>query len=366
MKHSPPLSSVRLPLLLAGCLLCAPLAQAVAQTTKVPVPSSSPQWEKLLAANSRITAAHVVWKRWRHIAPANNDKEADKWEAVVVAAARKRGLSEAEAKKEGKAARQDVAHTAQTLQTQLDFTRVGSSVLCTTDYFDGRNIRTIEFSDGTDDLSIQSTTGAAKKNLDGTLFREVDEVLGHSVKGFQLLRLLTGLPLNERFSESNPIASEKDSTLVTLPGGDVAMQRMLHTEKRGQVEEMLGPDEVVFEKEQLYPVSASSFGIAMNFKNGKMIANRGPRRFHAVASDYKQYPGGIWFPSKITVTNFMGTSDFVLDKAEFNEQVDASKVLLPPNLRVADVRFGTEPINYTIKDGKIPSDEYVKSLLKKK
>jgi len=81
--------------------------------------------------------------------------------------------------------------------------------------------------------------------------------------------------------------------------------------------------------------------------------------------DYRKYRDGVWFPSKVTVTEPTSTTVYTLVKAAFNEDVDPMELRLPADIDVADTRFGVgdKIAEYKLTDGVIPSDDKVRQML---
>ena len=59
-----------------------------------------------------------------------------------------------------------------------------------------------------------------------------------------------------------------------------------------------------------------------------------------VASDFKEYAGGLWFPSRIARSSSTETYEYTLIEVQFNDDVDPMGLTLPPDLYVSDTRFG--------------------------
>lgn len=334
-------------------------AQTQVPASRVVPPSL---WNELLPVRSRMTACHVVWKRVQRINPnpqANPQERASR----ALAVARKQGLSQEEVQQQVEAERQDalISKQGRVINSTLDFTRIGNTILCRIEYpnYGGQ---AVEFSNGTDSLFVQTQVKGQRVSADGALFRNPEEVLKFSANGYQVARFLTGIPVDQQFSVSNPAASEKDSSLRISSNGDVVLER----DPRYEGNQLLNPDAMTFNRQEFFPVSASKFMTLLVVSNKGVKEQKGDLSFHVLASGYKKYFSGLWFPSKVTVTSAVGNREYSLVKAEFNDQVDPAALKLPPSLRVADFRFGhgSEEVNYLIKDGKIPSDEYVKSLIK--
>jgi hypothetical protein len=83
------------------------------------------------------------------------------------------------------------------------------------------------------------------------------------------------------------------------------------------------------------------------------------------AKDYKQYDGGIWFPSELNERfGRRLTSRYKLKSVKFNDDVDSTGLLLPAGAILRDDRFG-EVLSYKITDGCLPCDATVRKIVGK-
>lgn len=189
MKHFTLHCPVRAIIFLACPFMALPLAQAQTQPVEMQPAGSEAaiqaQWNKLQQANSRITAAHVVWRRVQRINPIP-DADPEKWAAAALAAARENGMTEEQAQQQAQSERREAVRSKQerVVNSTLDFTRIGTSVLCNIEHPDpDYRSRAIEFSDGTDALfAWTQVKGREEDRKDGNLTRDLSdrrvEVLG--------------------------------------------------------------------------------------------------------------------------------------------------------------------------------------------
>ena len=340
---------------------------AVAQTPAMPIEAPSTaqaaQWEKLAQVNAPIEACHVVWRRVQRIA-AQPDNDPERQAQGMMESARKQGMSEAEVKKLGVSERKFALESRKerVMESTLDFVRIGNAVLCNVNMpAPEYQLDYIEYSDGVDSLHAQTAIKGKPDKYPGTaLQRNSDEVLRLSAGGIHRARFLVGFALDQNFGPHNPKLSSKDAKLQILPDGTWRVERAAHIVNKRWAE----PNELSFGGNGTYLKSYEEFGISMVADKGKATMNKAGSQQKIVASDFKQYPGGIWFPSKITAKSGNMTTQYTLIEAQFNENVDPNGLLLPPNLRVTDLRFGDKGGNtpvYTTTDGLLPTDEQVQA-----
>ena len=344
------------------------MAPALAQTPATPAlmapaATQAEQWEKLAQVNAPIRACHVVWRRVQRLAaqPANDPEQQAQG---MMESARQQGMSEAEIQEVGASERKFAfeSRKERVIESTLDFVRIGKVVLCNvnmpapeyqSDY--------IEYADGIDSLHAQTAArGKPDKHPGTALQRNSNEVLYMSAGGTHRARFLVGLPLSQSLGPSNPILESKDANLKILPDGIWLVERAARFVNRRSVE----PDDLTFGGDGAYLKSYEKFDVSMVLGNGKVTMNKAGSQEKVVASDFKEYPGGVWFPSQITSRQGIMTTQYSLVEAQFNEAVDPNGLLLPPNLRVTDLRFGNKGGNtpvYTTTDGLLPTDEAVKA-----
>lgn len=359
MKTSTLLRSIPIVSAMVCSCLAMPLSQAQQPEEKAAMQSP---WDKLQEANSRIKACHVVWKRVFRVAPIA-EADPDKWAANAFAAARKRGLSEKQAQQEAQSERREAVRSRQgrTINSTLDFVRVGNVVLCRTDYLDPayHGLQLLEYSDGIDSLEAQMRVQDKEVSPTGSLMRDPQEVLKMSAGGFQVARMLLGIALNQDFGLKNSALSPNNSSLKVLASGNVSLEREARMENRQSQD----PDALTFAKEGLYPVSAERFGIALLVRVKEITMKKDKVPTRVVASGYKQYPGGIWFPSKVVETSSPVRIEYFLVKVSFNDEVNPDDVRLPNDLRVNDLRcgIGLKGTYYKVQEGKVLSEEEAKA-----
>ena len=362
MNHTTLTRTFRATIVAGGLLVSA----SVTQAQQTPVQAVAPaQFQKLIAANSNITACHVVWKRVQRLKPMAS-VDPDKVQSRAVSNALEQGKSEEQAQLAGQSARRDAVRRkeGQTINSIDDFVRIGTSVLSKIEHPDPsyRN-RSLEFSDGKNSLYADvQVKGKLNNPTTGEITSNPEDVLRMSTGGNHTARLLLGIPLNQDFGTSNPALSAKATSLSLLPNGDVSVERAGRFENN----ESQDADVFTFDAKNLRLSSYDRFTLNAVVKKDRSVElNKGELYTSVSATGYKQYADGIWFPSKVVMTWPDSSSEYTLVSAKFNEDVDASELKLP-FVNVTDFRFGSGPkaVVYNVESGKLPSDEQVKALIK--
>ena len=291
------------------------------------------------------------------------EADPDAWAKTALESARKEGLSETQAQELAQSERREalISQKGRLIESTLDFVRIGDTVLCNTNYFTpDYNSDTLEYSNGVDSLSAQTRVHGKMVTPTGTLMRDPDEVLRLSAGSDQMARLLLGIPLNQSFGPRNPTLWEKDASLQKSPDGNWIVERPGRIEDRRSQD----PDRLIFGGQGTYLRGYQRFDLHMTLADKKVTMSKGPLQSSVIASGFKEHPGGIWFPSKVVFSTPNLTWEYTLIQAQFNDDVDPNGLALPPNLRVADARFGLGRNNiviYQTSDGTLLDDEEVKA-----
>lgn len=318
-------------------------------------PALQERWNQIRAADTRIEACRVAWKRVLFIKPKRN-VDVEKRAARAAEQARLKGASAAEiaerTQRERKSALED--QKGHQITSALSIVRIGGTVRCELvdgqpesgmiDYYDGKNV-------------VQLFQEDDKRDWDGVLLRDDKEILSHTLTGWLLPQFLTGLPLSKQFPASWTFFAPPESAPREASAGTFVM------EKTSELEPGLPTiHRLSVAKEHLRPVSYE----LMN----TLCAEGDPDRIigRAVASDYRKYADGVWFPAKVTVETKVMKIEYTLVKAEFNEAVDPMELRLPPNTRMADSRFGLgkSTVSYKLKNGVVPPDDEIRGMLGQK
>lgn len=327
-----------------------PLTQAETQTW----------WGDQQKIDTRVTACRVSWNRIQRINP-NPQADPEKWGARTLAWARQQGFDEKEAQRQAQGERREaeISRKGRTINTRLDFVRVGKSVRCEIVYPEIQS-RAIEFSDGQNALFVWTQVKNAAVSKNANLTRDAKSVLSRSAGGEQVARFLLGIPFNEDFSTSNPSYLQANTSLKQSAEGSILMERNLDPNPRLTD----SPALLTFSKAHL-PTAYESFALNFWLKGGKYSRHKGKLLTRTTIEGYQQHKNGVWFPSKITVIGPISTTEYTLVKVAFNEAIDPMEMRLPADMRVADSRFGysSKPAIYKLQNGQIPSDEEVRKML---
>lgn len=353
---------------LAGLAVCAFVASAPAQVINdanfgaKTLDTQAPQWAKLKQVNSAAKACHVVWHSVRHI-KAQPDTDPEEIAQSMMKSARERGETEQKVLKSGEVGRKLGAEWQEdkVIESIFDFVRIGNSVLCNAVYPAPEDSqRFIEFYDGIYSLhAINEFRGEIRRPY-GDLTRAPKEILYMSAPLPQVARFLLAIPLNQEFSPDNPALSQQNATLHRLSSEEWSVARNDHVSEG----ESQDPDTLIFGGDGTYLSSYEQLYIKslVMDKDHKITQINYESLHKIVATEFKQYADGIWFPSKIVETSPNDTTEYTLIEANFNENVDPFGLTLPPDLRVADSRFGTgrNMVIYKTTDGRLLTDEEVK------
>lgn len=338
-------------------LLC---ASTQVEAQEPPANAKAQAWWEEQKANPQITACRVSWDRTQRVNP-NLQADPEKWAARELEAARQEKVGEAEAQRRAEVERREaeVSRKGRTVASRLDFVRVGKSVLCKIAYPEIR-YHAIEFSDGVTSLFSSTQFKDKPISTDGVVTRNPDSVLWHSASGTQVARFLLGIPLKDEFSIINPSYSPTNSFFSENKDGNVVLESKFDPNPRLKD----APATLTLSKEHNLPIVHESFAVDLMLKANQLSRLKGKSLTRISIGGYQQYKNGIWFPSKITVTDPISTDEYTLVKAAFNEDVDPMELRLPADLRVADTRFpGSKPAIYKLENGKIPSDDEVRKML---
>ncbi len=346
-----------------GLLACAFMTPVQAQLSEAAQPDEqSLQWAKLKRGNAAVEACHVVWHRVNR-KYAQPDADPEQQAQGMMKSARERGLDEQKVTQLGEMQRRKALRSQQekVVESTLDFVRIGNSVLCNAVYTTpAYSQRFIEFYDGTFSLHALNEFQGEIRRPDGALTRDPKEILYMSAFGPQVARFLLAIPFDQEFSPDNPSLWQQDAKLQELPNGEWSITRDARFIK-GKSQD---PSTLIFGGDGAYLSSYEKLYIKslitdkehkitkINYKSGHKI----------VATQFKQYADGIWFPSKIVETSPNDTTEYTMIEAQFNEDVNPLGLTLPPDLRVADTRFGMgrNMVVYNTTDGRLLTDEEVK------
>ena len=351
------LSSVLLPMVSLFC----PVSPTLAQETPFPAPvpvAPAPSWEELQQKSPKIWTCHVVWKRVRSSNPIKGAAP-DARVAHFLAAAKQAGLSPETTESVAKGLREKAEAESQgrteTSTDILEFVRVGNTVRVNITSADGKD-ESIEFFDGVNSLFGWTQVQNRKVPLQVSLIRDSSEVLSHSSRRFQAARFLLGIPLEQNFSELNPAVTSQNARLHRINPKEFILEPM---EGRS--------GELVFSYIE-GAIVLRAFGdldILASTRTGEVSLKQQGNLSTISAQGFRKYSGGLWFPSKVIYTAPYGDSEYTLQSAEFNDEVDPTDVRLPAGIQITDRRFGNavRPVTYFLKDGQLPSDAEIKKRL---
>ena len=340
-------------------------ARAQLPATAAPVVSATDetaQWEKLQRVNSAVRSIHVVWHCVRKI-KARPDADPDARAEAMMKAARERGLNEEKVAQLGDAVRKSAldSQKERVIETTFDFVRISNSVLCNAVYpAPEYSERFIEFSDGTDAIHATNEFQGEIRRPSGVLLRDPQEILYMSAAGPQVARLMLAIPFDQEFGPNNPVLSQNDAKLRQIKDGEWLVERQTHEQQKT----VLAPNTLTFGGDGAYLAGYEEFSIkSITLNKDRKIEKIDQESAHKiVASEFKEYTGGLWFPSHITRSSPTETYEYDLIEVQFNDDVDPMGLTLPPNLRVTDTRFG-KGLNtavYTTTEGRLMTDEEVK------
>ena len=322
---------------------------------------------KLEKANGRISAIDVVWNRTQSIKPIVQVNP-DEWAARSLAQSREQGLNEAQAQAVATVSRREGFRSKQEqiINSTVEFTRVGTTVLSRINYPDKiYQSRKIEFSDGVNALSAEThIDGKEIKIKKGIVVQGHKQAFRLSAGYSDMIKVLLGFPFNQGLTPANPALTEKNSFLRLSPTKSIVIESETQTEN-GTTKR---PEDLIFSGDSFSLTSLKIFDVIAQMQSNKtLVFEKGGLNTSVVVSGYKDYSNGIRFPSKVVMTTSTSTTEYTLVSAKFNSEVDPSDLRLPAGLRVADTRFGegANAANYTVKDGKLPSDAEVKAIIER-
>ncbi len=365
------------------------LVPSWAQTTEDKIPAvelseaiKATQWEKLQRVNSAAQSIHVVWHCVRRIKarPARPEKDVELQAQSMMKSARERGLDEEKVAQLGDVVRKTAldSQKERVIETTFDFVRIGNSVLCNAVYpAPELSGRFIEFSDGINSIHAINEFRGEIRAPSGFVTRDPEGILYMSAVGPQVARLMLAIPFDQEFGPDNPILWRKDAKLRQSADGDWLVERQFR--ESGQTK-FLAPNTLTFggdgaylsSFEELITRSVRVSGEGKNQKIEKIDYEPGHK---IVGSEFKQYAGGIWFPSRIARTSPNESYEYTLIEVQFNDDVDPFGLTLPPDLRVTDARLITDAnyqpdrrtvvnpkiVVYTTKAGRLMTDDEVKA-----
>ena len=340
-------------------------ARAQLPATAAPIVSATDetaQWEKLQRVNSAAKAIHVVWHCVRRLkARPNADPETQA--QTMMKAAHERGIEEEKVAQLGEAERKHALSSQheRVIETTFDFVRIGNSVLCNAVYpAPEYSQRFIEFSDGIDSIHAVNEFEGEIRKPSGVLKRDPKEILYMSAVGPQVARLMLAIPFDQKFGPDNPILSQDKAKLRQSADGEWLVER----QTRGEQSKVLTPNTLTFGGAGAYLAGYEELAIkSLLLNKDRKIEKIDYESLHKiVASEFKEYAGGIWFPSRIARNSPTETYEYDLIEVQFNNDVDPMGLTLPPDLRVSDTRFGNglNTAVYTTTEGRLMTDEEVK------
>ncbi len=343
---------------LGGYGLCGGDWPALAQTS-----AAAPEpWEQFQKADTRIQSCRVVWGYTLSLKPKRN-VDVEKRVARARDQARQQGLSaeviQRQAQIERKFALDD--QKGQEIAAKFSIVRVGAVVRCDIANVKPTTERMIDFYDGKNALHLYDRAAEDKEDKrkwDGRLRRDAKEVLCYSMTGWLLPQFLTGFPLSQEFSPSQAFFAAKDTTVRVAPAGGLVLETKSDLDPDPEYG-LLALHRLTLGAEHRRPVAYQVENLLCKETEPERVMGR------VSLTDYRRYADGIWFPSKVTVSGQGFTTEYVLLQAKFNEAVDPMEVRLPPNARVADSRFGLgrNTVSYELKNGLIPTDDEVRTML---
>ncbi len=327
---------------------CVPVqgAPLKALGTPLSVSAASKWWNLIEKSDARIQSCRVTWKH-EILIPADSHadpKQEAKWAA---AAARKEGKSDAEIAQAEKDAREMAQYNAQPHQVKqtFRFTRAGQIVRC--DITGEDDSHSIDFFDGKNAVFMPPESLVENAHFSALLTREPREILSHSASSWQMPHLLLGVPLSQSMTPNDAVFSPATASLQET-------QTDLILESKVQAARDIAP---------------GIHRLTISKKHGRTVAyefldTRRESNGRVVLSGYKEYPGGVWYPSRVSVSTRGFAITYTLVDAAFNGAVDAEESRLPANAKVSDIRFGPGKVaQYILKAGSIPSDMEVQETL---
>lgn len=340
---------------IAAVLLLSPrVGNAQPQTALTP----SQAWEKIRAADEQLTAVHAVWRR-EMVFPPQPQLDVEKQVQRAVAAAQQKGENQDDVKQIAEVVRQfaredKIGHSH---TSTLDFYRIGRVIKCevyTPSPQDPKSSHAVDYFDGKTSVYIPLRVDGEKTNRAGVASREPQEILSRSAFNWLLPKFLVGVPFADSTSSFNPAFTQKD---VILDGD----KRQIVLERKAALDPQspknADPDihHVTFSTSDYRPRQYD----LLTVKRDKIGAVQ--------IGSYQEVRDGAMFPSKVVVTTPAFTATYTLVKSNFNQEVDPSSVLLPPEIRLSDARFGADKsVTYRVTDGVVPSDAKIRKMLGEK
>lgn len=315
--------------------------------------TSNDWWNQIKQSDAHIRSCRVTWKR---VMTTKSHMRSDVEKQVQRAKEQVRqeggtaaDIEQTEQNVRTLIHRQIIGYT----QTQvLSFVRVGRTIRC--DVLSGAPSDTtsspnsviahyIDFYDGKNAVNLAGRGTAVPTR--GQVTRDNKEILAHSAPALSDLLFLSGTAITSEFSPTN-------STLHEGPNNTLILERHLKTPHLYRLR-------LALDKAHLRPIAFE--GVDESFAPDNVVKMR------RIATDYRAYSDGIWFPSKIKTDRGFGGEEDVLVKVDFNEMVDPMETRLPPGTKLADTRFGDKKtVGYKLKNGQLLTDEEVTNLIQQK
>ncbi len=357
-----------------GCLLASLfagvfMASAQAQTFEKPlteavaIDAQAAQWEKLSQVNAEAKSIHVVWHCVRRL-KARPDADPEARAQSMMKWAREKGMNEKKVAELGEVERKFVlsSQKERVIETTFDFVRIGNSVLCNAVYpAPEYSQRFIEFSDGIDSIHAINEFEGEIRRPSASLVRDPKEILYMSAVGPQVARLMLAIPFDQEFGPNNPVLSREKAKLSQPADGNWLVER----QTRDEGSKILAPNTLTFGGDSAYFSGYEELSIkSITLDKDRKIEKIDYEPSHSiVGSQFKQYADGIWFPSRIVRTSPNETYEYRLVEAQFNDDVNPIGLMLPPDLRVTDTRFGRgrELVVYKTTQGRLMTDEEVRA-----
>ena len=357
---------------------------AVVEAPEVAVPdeTQAAQWDKLQRVNAAAKSVHVVWHCVRKIKaqPARSEKDVESQAQNMMKSARERGLGEEKVAQLGDVVRKTALdfQKERIIETTFDFVRIGNAVLCNAVYpAPELSGRFIEFSDGINSIHATNEFRGEIRAPSGFVTRDPEGILYMSAVGPQVARLMLAIPFDQEFGPDNPILWRKDAKLRQSADGDWLVERQFR--ESGQTK-FLAPNTLTFGGDGAYLSSfedliIKSVRVSGEGKDQKIEKVDYESGHKIVGSEFKQYAGGIWFPSRIARTSPNESYEYTLIEVQFNDDVNPFGLTLPPDLRVTDARLIADAnyqpdrravvnpkiVVYTTKAGRLMTDDEVKA-----
>ena len=333
-------------------------------------PLGTPYWTRLSQADAKIKSSEVVWSRHMHSAAKSGDTE----KALAAEGDRLR--------MEGKTP-QDIQHqlelsrkiaeqvsggydATQTFKFEFD----GSNVYCdvSINALSGSNfsstatggkLHVVNMNDGENNIALTGFTGSGSKsgipNV-GELKRDPKEFLPNCANFFAYPIFLYGAPITQSFTPT-------DTIIKPGPGNTIILEKTFQNP-------VLNGRSSGFEPQTArLTISTDSWRpVLMEVINPVDHQLWGRCRI----LDYRHYPGGVWFPSKIITERVSRaglatvSSEHVLVVASFNEATALNHIKqgIAPGTQLSDFRFPDHPVVYRLKNNRIPSDQHVLAMIK--